>query len=174
MRTLSAALQSALGGPVQRPAWLVELGMSSTVRLSSYGNVSWNGQSWTAADLDVSGLKVGALQAAGALVFGNADDAFGALFLNEGPTDKTVKIWGYDAAATAANDPVQLLDAVGAGAQIGTREVRVGLRDAVEYRLGPRAIVAPEYGFHLLLPAGRTLMINGVSITLHQRGPKVA
>lgn len=168
MRTLSAALQAAHAAPVQRPAWLVELSLSAPVRLSSYGTIGWDGQTWTAADVSVSGLRVGALEVTGALVFGNADDTFGAMVLNEGMTDKRVRIWGYDAAATGAADPVLVCDAVGAGAEISESRVRVGLRDACEYMVAPRAVVSPAYGFNVFIPAGRTLTINGMSYTLER------
>jgi hypothetical protein len=160
MRTLSGALTTALGGPVQRPAWLVQIVMpSSTLRFSSYGTLSWGGFTWTAVDLDISSLRIGALEARGDLVFGNVDDAFGATFLNDSPSDRPVTIYGYDAGATAAADPVLLAEVVGGGASIGTREVRVSLR----------AIVAPAFGFNTLLPAGRTLVINGISFRLERR-----
>lgn len=169
MRTLSSALQSALSAPVQRPAWLVELNLSTTLLYSSYGTLNWNFNTWVGVDIDVSGLRVGALQVSGSLVFGNADNVFSELFLAQNPTDKRIRIWGYDAAATALGDVVHLVDAVGGGASpIGTREVSVSLRDACEYKLGPRAIVSPTWGFTTLLPAGRKVVINGVSYTLER------
>lgn len=168
MRTLSAALQAAHAAAVQRPAWLVELSLASVVRLSSYETVSWNGQTWTAADVNVASLRVGALRISGTLVFGNADDLFGAIALTESFTDKRVRIWGYDAGATGASDPVLVGDGVGAGADISETVVRVNLRDAAEYRMGPRAIVAPAYGFNTLIPAGRSITINGQTYVLER------
>jgi transcriptional regulator with XRE-family HTH domain len=61
LRTLHASLSAAYGAAVQKPAWLIELSMASTLRLSSFDTVTWNGQTWTAADVDVTGLRVGAL-----------------------------------------------------------------------------------------------------------------
>lgn len=171
MRTLTSALQTAIGGPVQRPAWLVEIVMTATtLRLSSFGTLTWDGHTWTAEDIDVSNLTVGALEVSGSMVFGNADDTYGAVFLNESPSDRPVRIWGYDAGATAANDPVLLVpDAVGGGASFDTGRVSVRLRDRCEYLLGPRAIVSPAFGFHTFMPAGRSLVINGVSFKLDRR-----
>lgn len=171
MRTLTAALQAAHNAPVQRPAWLVEITLSlSTLRLSSYGAVTWppsSGQNWIAEDINVSNLRVGALRVTGNLVFGNADNSYGAIVLDEGMTDKRVRIWGYDAGAiSAADDAVLLVDAVGAGADIAENKVTVGLRHASEYKLAPRAIVSPLYGFTTMIPAGRTLTINGISFVL--------
>jgi len=171
MRTLSNALVTALGGPVQKPAWLVYIGFSPTpLRVSSFGTLSWNGQTWTAADVDVQGLKIGALEVSGSIVFGNADNAYSAVFLNNSPTDVPIQIWGYDAGATAAADPVLLVpDGVGAGASITERQVLVGVRDKAEFMLGPRATVSREFGFNSLLPAGKVLVINGISFTLERK-----
>lgn len=171
MRTLSTALSNAYGYAVQKPAWLVELTMATTLRYSSFATVTWNGQTWTAADIGISGLRVGAMSVSGSLIFGNADDSFGALALTQGFADKRVRIWGYDAniASPAVGDPVLLCDAVGGGVDISEAQVRVSLRDATEYLIAPRAIVAPEFGFTQLLPAGRTITINGISFTI-QRG----
>lgn len=169
MRSLTAALTTAYGAPVQKPAWLVEITWSqSTSRLCSYATVTWNSESWTQEDVDVSGLRVGALSISGALVLNNATDVWGAAALTEGFTDKRIRIWGYDAgiATPDPNDPQLLADARGSGAQIDLDRVRVNLRDPCEYLSGPRAIVAPEFGFHTLLPAGRVLTINGISFVI--------
>ena len=170
MRTLSFALNTAYGNPVQKPAWLVQIDLTSPLYLCSFAAVSWNSLSWSAADVNVSGLRVGALKVTGSLVLGNADDTYGAIALNEGFTDKRIRIWGYDASISspAVGDPVLVCDAVGAGADVGTDYVRVALRDSCEYRMGPRAVVSPAFGFGRYLPAGRTLTINGVSYVLER------
>lgn len=168
MRTLSSALNTAYGLPVQKPAWLVEINTTVVQRRSSFSTVTWDSQNWTADDVNVSGLRVGALQVAGSLVLGNADDYWGGVALGEGFTDKRIRIWGYDAsiAAPAASDPVLVCDAVGAGCDVSTDYVRVTLRDAAEHRHGPRATISPAFGFARYLPAGRTITINGVSYKL--------
>lgn len=172
MRTLHASLTAAYGAAVQRPAWLIEVTMASTYRYCSFRQATWDSQTWLKMDVDVNGLRVGAMQVSGSLIFGNADDSFGALALTEGFADKRVRIWGFD--ATVADPlpvdlPVPVCDAVGGGVDIGPDKVRVQLRDATEYLIAPRAIVAPEFGFTQLLPAGRTLTINGISFMI-QRG----
>jgi hypothetical protein len=171
MRTLTAALTNAYGAAVQSPAWLVEIGLSSTLRLSSYATVSWDGQTWTAADVDVAALRVGALSITGSLVFGNADDSFAAIALGESFTDRRIRIWGYDGriASPALSDPVLVCDGVGAGADVAPDRVRVAIRDACEFRIGPRAVVSPAFGFNTFMQSGRTLTINGVSFVI-QRG----
>lgn len=173
MKTLNNSLITAYGGPVQKPAWLVEITMSSVYRYCSHSQVTWDSQTWLKMDVDVGNLRVGAMQVSGSLVFGNADDAFGALALGvEGFADKRIRIWGFDAVVASplpADLPVLVCDAVGGGVEISPDRVRVTLRDATEYLIAPRAIVAPEFGFTQLLPAGRTLTINGISFVI-QRG----
>lgn len=172
MRTLHATLQAQYAAPVQRPVWLVQIDLSSSIYLSSYDAITWNGQSWSKTDINVESIRVGALTVTGSLIFGNGADEGASLVLNETFTDKRIRIWGYDmgaGATPAATVPFLLCDAVGAGADINPDRVRVGLRDACEYRLGPRAIVTSKYGFNTILPTGRTITINGITFVI-QRG----
>ena len=169
MRSLSTALSTALGAPVQQPAFLVEVGFASPRRWSSFATVTWNGFAWTREDVAIDGLQVDALSVRGTLRVGNADDAIGALVLAEDIADKTIKVWGYDAAATALADVVMLCDAVGAAATIDEQRVQISLRAACEFMLAPRTFVGPATGFNGLLPAGATLKINGLDFKLERR-----
>ena len=169
MRSLSSALSTALGAPVQQPAILVEVGFATPRRWSSFADVTWNGLAWTKEDVALSGLQVDALRVRGTLTVGNADDAIAALVLAEDAADKTIKVWGYDAAATALADVVQLCDAVGAAAAIDEVKVAIALRSPCEFLLAPRTFVGPGAGFNSLLPAGTTLTINGLSFKLERR-----
>ena len=169
MKALSGPLSAALGAPVQQPALLVEAGFTTVRRWSSFASITWNGHSWAREDVAVEGLEVGALRLAGTLLLGNADDAAGALALAEGVQDRGFRLWGYDAAATGAADVVWLADAVGAGAQVGARSVRIELRHRAEFMLAPRTFVTPE-AFGHLLPAGTLLKINGQDFRLARKG----
>ena len=169
MKTLSSALSAALGGPVQRPALLVQVGFSTVQRWTSAATLTWNALTWTARDMRIEGLRVQALQVAGTLVLGNADDVAGTLVLAEGVQDKAIAIYGYDAAATATADVVWLASAVGASAQVSTREVRIALRHRTEFVHSPRTYVTPAAGFTHLLPAGTVLRINGQDMRLERR-----
>ena len=168
MRTLSSPLSSALAAAVQRPAILVSIGFSTVQRYSSADTLSWNGNTWTAANIRVDGLSVDALRVSGSLVIGNLDDAIGALILAQGIQDKAITIYGYDAAATATADVVWLASAVGASAQLSAREARITLRHKSEFTSGPRTYVNSAAGFTQLLPAGTTLRINGIDYKLER------
>jgi hypothetical protein len=167
MRALTAALQTALGAPVQRPALLVRIDFSTPSRFTTDATLTWDAQTWTRVDLDVQGLLVDALDISGTVVIGNADNVIGALLLNEGSTDKRVRIWGYDAAATALADVVLLGDAVGSTYSLTEREARIELRHRTDHVYGPRTYIGSET-LGPLLPAGTVLRINGADYTLER------
>lgn len=168
MKTLSGALSAALGAAVQRPALLVQIGFGTVQRWTSASTMTWAGQTWSARDMRIDGLRVQALQVSGSLILGNADDVAGTLILAEGIQDKAITVWGYDAAATASGDVVWLATAVGASAQVDARAVRIALRHRCEFVASPRARVTPAAGFGHLLPAGTVLRINGQDLRLER------
>jgi hypothetical protein len=171
MKTLSGALSAALNAPVQKPALLVQVDFASTRRWSSMATVSWNGHSWAARDMRLDGLLVQPLRVSGTLVLGNEDDEIGTLVLTEGVQDRRIVVYGYDAAALGdPADAVWLCDAVGASAQVSTREVRITLRHRGEFVQSPRTYVTAQSGFTHLLPADTVLRINGIDMRLERRG----
>ena len=169
MKSISSALSVALGAPVQRPAVLVEMGFSPIKRLSSGPTVaSWGGYAWPASDIGIEGLRVDALRVAGTLVVGNMDGVFGALCISEGVQDKSIRIWGFDAAATTALDVVWLCDAQASATSISKRDVRLALRHRTELIVSPRTLVNAAAGFTQKLPAGTVLRINGIDYRLER------
>lgn len=169
MRSLSSALSAALGAPVQQPALLVEIGYATPVRWSSFSTLTWSGNTWSKEDVSVQDLAVRALALEGQLVVGNADGAAGSQALTEGLTDRSIRLWGYDAAATESGDVVWLCDAVAGPVDITPREMRVALRHPCERVMAPRTYVGPAAGFATLLPAGTVLRINGNDVQLSRR-----
>lgn len=169
MRTLTTALQTALGGPVQQPAILVEIAFSTTARWSSFSTVTWNSLTWTREAVALESLQAEALRLTGSLVIANQDDAAAALVLNEGVADRSIRIWGYDAAATALSDVVWLADAIGGGCRVSTDSVRIDLRHPAERMLAPRTFVDAA-AFGTLLPAGTVIRIGSTDYRLERRG----
>lgn len=167
MRSLSGALQTALGAPVQQPALLVQIDFTAAWRGTTGAMLTWDGQTWARSDLAVEGLTVDALQIGGTVIVGNADSVIGATLLNEGVTDRRVRVWGYDAAATALADVVLLADAVGSTYQLTEREARIVLRHRTDHVYGPRTYIAPEV-VGPMLSAGTVLRINGIDYTLER------
>lgn len=168
MRSISSALAVALGAPVQRPAVLVEVGFSPALRLSSGPSIPWGGHTWAAADVQVEGLRVEPFRIAGTLVLGNADGAAGALCVSQGVQDIAIRIWAFDAAATASADVVWICDAQGSAARVDVPDVRIALRHRCELITTPRTVVGPAAGFAQRLPAGAVLRINGIDYRLER------
>lgn len=169
MKSLTAAMSAALGAAVTRPGILVEAGFDTVRRWSSRSAVTWNGYTWDAQTMRLNGLQVSALQVRGTLVLDNRDGTAGTLVLSEGVQDRTFRIWGFDAGATALSDVVWLADAVGSAAQISATEVSISLRDAAEATLTPRTFVSAANGFTQVVPAGAVLRINGIDYRLERR-----
>lgn len=162
MRSLSSPHSTALGNPVTRPAWLVQIDFATVRRWTSAATLTWNSQTWTGCDVTVEGLEVEALRVRGSLVIGNLDDVIGGLVLSEGVQDRPVTIYSYDAAATGAADVQWLCAAVGAGAQISERQVRIELRHKAEFVASPRTFANQAAGFNTVMPAGTVVRINGI------------
>ena len=131
------------------------------MRLSSHGDVTYGGYTWSAYDVDVSRISVDAVRVSGEVVIQNCDDVIGALVLTEGVADRTVQIYGYDAGATATADIVHLITCAGGAASISDDRVSIGLRSSTEFTASPREFVNAAAGFTYLIPAGTQLRING-------------
>ena len=165
MKTLGSLIAAALGRPVETPAVYVEVGFSTPSRWTSGPTSVWNGFTWTKRDIDVRDLQVQAFSLSGTLVLGNADNVAGALATTERFMDRSIRIWGYDAAAPT--DVVWLGNAVGGGALVGWTEVSVPLRDPAEGMVSPRVFInGPEFG--TCLPDGAVLRINGVDVRIER------
>lgn len=161
MRTLSADLISRHAGAVQQPAWLVEIAFSSVLRLSSFDTVTVIGQTWTVADINVEGVRINGMSISGSLVFGNADDLFASYVLGEGVGGRAISIYGYDAAETDNEDVVHVIDCVGGEASVTAEKIIIALRDAKDFSYSPRKFINAANGFTQLIPAGKSIKING-------------
>lgn len=168
MRSLSSALQAAHSAAVQKPAWLLEIGFSEVVRLSSFDTITAFGESWIGAGFDLSGLLVDAARVEGSIRLPNTDNAYGALALGQGVSDKRIRVWGYDAGATATADFELLVDGVGAGVEINSDWVTIGVRSATEYVYAPRQRVNAAAGITYVLPAGALVAIGGTNYRIER------
>lgn len=168
MRSLSSALSAALGSPVQRPAVLVSIQFSPVLRLSSGPTITWGGYTWQGEDIGLDGLRVDPVRVSGTLVLGNTDGTAGGLCIAQGVQDRAIRIYGFDAAATAAPDVVWLCDAHGSAASISARDVRIALRHRAELIATPRTVVGPAAGIAQRMPADSVLRINGIDYRLER------
>ena len=169
MKTLTAALQAAHATAVQKPAWLVQINFSTPLRWSSYDTVTYGGNSFDAGDVDVSRVRVGAVDVDGSVVLGNADDTVAAMVLTEGIAGRAVSIYGYDAAATSSDDDfVLLVSGIAGRAVISGEKVSIELKESTAYSFTPRQYVAPP-SFTYLMPAGAKITINGETYVIERR-----
>lgn len=171
MRTLTAATEAAAALTVTTPAYLVELGFATTLRLSSRGDQSWDSQTWTGGRLGrVSGLGAdGSGTQRGTLEIVNTDLAYSALILNEGAADKTCRIWAFYGDDPAASDPVEVFNGVLDDADIGPDRVRLTLASENSRTLySPRRFVGSGTGFNHLRPAGTRINWGGQVFVLER------
>lgn len=160
MRTISSALNTALGKTVTQPGWLVFVNWPTPVRLSSLGTVTYGGQTFSAANVDVSNLRMDGMKVSGSISLGNADNGYGSLVLTYGIAGTQIKVWGFDGDAVASDDDfVFMADAVGGKSKINLDKVAIDLRDSTAFVYSPRTYVtAPTFTY--LIPAGTILKIN--------------
>ncbi len=169
MRTLSSAINTATAGTVTTPGYLVEIDFGTVLRLSSRGDQSWNGYTWTGGRIGkISGLQWdGKGQQAGSIDLINSDLAMGALVLNEGVADRSVKIWKFYADSPATGDPVAVFDGVADAADIGPDKVSLALLSQNGRTLSaPRRFIGPGIGFNHLAPAGTKITWGGQTYEL--------
>lgn len=172
MRTLSANTQSEVSQPVTQPGYLVEIFFSVANRLSTRGDITWNGYTWVSSDVRITGLSWdGSADQKGTLQLGNTDNAFGSLVLNEGVADRAINIYQFYGAAPAAGDPVFVFSGVGDAAEIYPDKVSITLTSAASKTLAsPRNFITKANGFNHLPAAGVHIPWNGEMYRLERNG----
>lgn len=109
-RSLSAVVSSSVVQAGTVPIYLVSLGYTPIIRLSTNGTRVWNGQTWSDSGVKVSQLRrtSGGGQA-GSIQLPNHDNGFGAIVLGAGIRDIPVDIYQvYGDAPHAAADAEHL------------------------------------------------------------------
>jgi hypothetical protein len=158
MRTLSPSLLAELGLTLTRPGYLVFVDFSTPLRLSTLGDISWGGYTWSAADIKVSALTRDEKgDARGSLSLGNALLDYGALVLNEGIADRAIRIYAVWAGVV---EPVEEFNGVGDGCEIGGRVTITLAGQGSRALYSPRRFINASTGFNTLLPAGTKISIG--------------
>ncbi len=171
MKTLDSGFLAELAATVTRPVALVEIGFSVPLRLSSGGDVSWNGYVWTGTQIRVDGLAAdGSGRGQASIRLGNHDNLVGAYLLNERIADKPMKVYAawLDAGGTPHVTPAFF--GAGDSAQVGATEVVIEVVESGTAQLhAPRLMISAANGFNHLRPAGTKFSWNGVDYTLERR-----
>jgi hypothetical protein len=177
-RTLAGTTASGVSAAVTLPGYFVQIafnGGANTVYWSSRGTLTWNAQSWTAYDVQVTGLTTdgGGSALNGTLVVGNHDLAAGALVLLYGVSGVAITVWAYYGdSAPGAGDPVKVFEGVGDNADIPEDgPVRITMQQSGGTTLYcPRTYMTPENGFNWLPTEGQLVVWNGETVRLSAEG----
>ena len=172
MLTLSSALLTDLGLTVTRPGYLIELGYSTILRLSTMGDISWNGQTWAAANVKVQGMaQDGSGSNDAAVILGNADNTYGALVLNEGAGEIAATVYVCYAGATATADVVRRFYGVTDSADFSDDGMQITLRLVAQGNatlFSPRVFINKAAGFNFLQPAGTKITVGNETYVLER------
>jgi hypothetical protein len=166
--TSGTAFTAQYHDTVTEPIYLIELGFSPVLYLSSSKDLLWNGQYWKSAPVEVSTIDHTAVGGqAVSLSFANHDRTFGALVLSQVAQDRLVKVWeAYDNAGTL--NPVLFADGVMDGAEIGEQVTLNVISKSTAYGSTPRILCGPPLMNHLP-PSGTVLKAGSVTITIRSR-----
>jgi hypothetical protein len=181
MRTLSGAMGTAVTAAVTLPGYLVQIGFSSPLRLSTRGTLTWNSLTWTAGDVRVSGIAVESSRAAlnCELTISNADASIGglgstiaSLVLAQGIAGLACSVWAFYGEAPALGDPVLVFSGIGDEASIPEDgPVRLSMTQTASTTLYcPRTYLTPADGFSFLPTAGQIVTWNGETVRLDPEG----
>lgn len=168
-RTLTTEQQTAVAETVTTPGYLVELGYSVMLRLSSRGDQSWDGYTWTGGRLGkISGLtSTGGGDQRARIDLMNTDLAYSALVLNEGAAGIRCRVWAF-----FGNNPADaslLLDGVTDGADIAPDRVAINVvGESMRTAMFPRRTIGPSTGFNHLRPSGTRITWGGQTYVLER------
>lgn len=143
----------------------------TTVRFSSFGDVSWNGFSWLNRDLRVRLSPTdGRGQNDCEVAVGNDSQSMTQLILANGLSGKSLKIWKAYKGALAVGDPYLVFDGICRRVQITPSVVVIpGTVEQIEKIVCPRKRINKSTGFNALLPDGTKITIGNTVLTLTRR-----
>lgn len=149
---------------ITTPAYFVQIEFGTILRLSSRGDQTWGGYTWTGGRLG----KVQIGSTGGQIELINTDLLAGALTLNEGVADRVVSIWAFSGDNPAG--PTMLFSGVGDKLEVAADRVRITLVTENRRTLySPRRFVNAVSGFNHLLPAGTRLSWGGETFLLERK-----
>lgn len=170
MRSLATAVTTAAGRPITEPGFLLELQLSPLLRLSSRGDVTWNGNIFAQADLKISDITESPDGTTSVSVsIGNTDLSTGALILNGGGQDAPASVWFFYEGLVQPAEPVKIFGGVLDTAKVVHREVTLQLvSQGLRTSYLPRRRICAASGFNRLLPAGRVLQLGSTVVKIER------
>lgn len=171
MRTLTTAMQDGVDAAVTLPGFFIEILFSSPLRVSTRGEMDWNGSTWVELGAQVTGLSEDGTQSSqsASASFEDDDQTMSALVLGEGVAGRSVRIWKFYGDSPDAADPVQRFDGVCDTASGDPESGRVSIsfvQPADKVLYSPRRRVTREQGFSVLPPKGTLIRWGGQQFKL--------
>ncbi len=167
-RTVSVATTAKLDATAYAPGFLVQLDLSSTLRFSTRGQVTHNGNIYIPAVLDVRELQDDS--SGGSLVFNDPTLAIQMLVRTESLIGKRVQVARYYEGATASTDPIWFFDGYIASArEEAPPMMQIGIsRAAALLSLSPARRVGRATGFNVMTPEGSIIRFRGSEFRLER------
>ncbi|MBL0142665.1 MAG: hypothetical protein IPP91_11330 [Betaproteobacteria bacterium] len=154
-RKISTALDTELAKTITSVGYLIEMVMSSTLRMSNLGTVSWDGYPWVGVDFSLDNMEASeAGRMTPSLAIQNLDSAMAALFLTDNMADVRVTCRQFARGALGVADVVTLFTLAVGEARIGLKEIVIQLVPEMNAAFSPRRRVDPSFGFSYALPRG--------------------
>lgn len=141
MRGIDATQLTAVADPITQPYYLVYMGFSTPVRMSSSITIAWNSFTWLAAGMNV---RMG--QAPSLDIF-NEDTLFGQLVLTDGTAGRPVIIYMGYRNDSAHPNPLMVFNGEMGEAMIGER-VSIRCKPHAPYST-PRHYAVPPFVNHI-------------------------
>lgn len=171
MRTTTAKIDAAVSGQVLVPAYLVEIGFSTTLRFCTRKTVDWGGYFWVLAGVQVGSITTGTGGAKSVSVsIPNNQFAFSQLVLSQNAAGRRLRIWKlFGEAPYAQEDAVMVFDGVIEDVpEMMDRVVLSAASKTARAAFAPNITVNPPYFNHLPRP-GQTIIWGGETYELQPR-----
>lgn len=171
LRTLTSALLTELGKTETAPGFLLYIGTETPLYMSSFGTVSWNGQSWVETDLvigDIVSTPSGTQFAT--IGVGNIDYSFGIFALSGSLKGVPMTLYAAYAGAMATADVVNVFDGFIQAPRIDEEWVTLPVTTAKQGSLMfPSKRIGPQIGIGKIRPTGSRIVWNGQVYTLERQ-----
>lgn len=169
-RPISSALATELAKTITSVGYLVELGLTTPMRMSNIGAVTWNSLSWADQDFAVEGLVFDAdVPLTGQLSIQNLDGAIASTLLApaEKMYDTTVTIYQFARGALAAGDVPKVAVMAIASLEVALERVTLALVEAKSATaFSPRRRVTAAFGFNFATAPGTTFQWGNEIVTI--------
>jgi hypothetical protein len=171
MISATAALIAALGRDITEPGLFIELEfLAQTLRFTDRSQRTWNSQTWLPISIAMSGYSLDhSVVTKCALTIDDVDLAVSVEATVPGNTGRAVRIWYFDAAATATADPVPLFDGAMDTAE-GGHDRALTLQCSIVDKMLPVGMLSQLMPAYMFAQEGRVLSWGNGTVSLDRRG----